>query len=245
MGRFFATLSRRASSTSEPLYRDAWQQCQKLGLSLKDGDLLVKKRRLSGGELEARLGGEMGRGALRTYQLVAAADWIDEVRGTVVRPGLRGAGAVGHDYAEAERGKMVTLKWGGRTLELRPEVVATVGDFFRSPQALATAVSLGVNRPRYVETALWQAHTGLVDVQERVEALLQKLAGPADSTRWKRQDLTPESAAPYAELQSILWPPLPASVDEAALERDFTEHALALYRPRERERRARRLVTGR
>jgi hypothetical protein len=246
LGRFFSTLAHRAATEPEPLYREAWKQCQKLGLSLAHGDILLEKKRLTGGELEARLGPEMGRGALRSYQLVAALDWIDDVRATVVRPGVRGASAVGHDYAEAERGRMITLKRDGHTLELRPDgAVATVGDFFHGESALATAVSLGVNRPRYVEAALWQAWTGLGDVQARVDALLQKIEGPAGEVRWRRSDLTPASADAYAELQRLIWPAPPAAVDEPGLERTFTERALALYRPQERERRARRLATGR
>jgi hypothetical protein len=139
---------------------------------------------------------------------------------------------------------MVTLKWSGHTLEARPNPGYTVGDFLHTPSALATAVSLGVNRPRYVETALWQAHTGLADVQDRVEQLLAKLGGPAEKGRWRAEDLNPESASSYAELQALLWP-APSSGDQAALELAFTERALALYRPQERERRARRLATGR
>jgi hypothetical protein len=242
LGRFFSTLAKRAAGGDEPLYKDAWKQCQKLGVTISGGDILVKKKRLTGGELEARLGGEMGRGALRSYQLVAALDWIDDVRGTVVRPGVRGAGAIGHDYAEAEHGRMITLKRDGHTLELRPDAVATVGDFFHGERALATAVSLGVNRPRYVEAALWQAYTQLGDVQGRVDALLQQIAGPPGETRWRKKDLTSLDA--YDELVRLLWPAPPAAVDEAALERAFTERALALYRPEERSRRARRLATN-
>src|SRR5262249_31991693 len=69
LGRFFSTLSKRAATTPEPLYQDAWKQCVKLGLTLSGGDILIHKKRLTGGELEARLGAEMGRGALRSYQL--------------------------------------------------------------------------------------------------------------------------------------------------------------------------------
>jgi hypothetical protein len=239
LSRFFATLSRR-SAGGEPLYAEAWKQCQKLKLTFSEGDILINKKRLSGAQLETKLGPEMGRGALRSYQLIAALDWIDEVKGTVVRPGLRSANFVGHEYAEAERGKLITLKTNGHTLEFRPTASATLGDYFHSEASLATAVSLGVNRPRYVEAALWQALHG--DLNDQLDHLLIQLNGPADSERWRTSDLELQPA--YQEIQSLLWP-LPANENEVTLEREFTERALALYRPQERERRARRLVTGR
>jgi hypothetical protein len=245
LGRFFSTLSKRAAEGDEPLFKDAWAQCEKLGLHIVEGDLLVGKQRLSGAELEKRLGAEMGRGALRTYQLVAAADWIDDVKNDVVRPGVRGAGAIGHDYAEAERGRMVTLTLPGHTLEVRPRECHTVGEFFPGAAAMATAVSLGVNRPRYVETALWQARTGLDDARVRVDELLGQIVPPLDKERFSARDLSGDSLVAYAELQTLLWPaPLPADSRGDELERAFAERALALYRPDERERRARRLATG-
>jgi hypothetical protein len=250
LGRFFSTLSKRASEGGEPLFTEAWAQCTKLGLRIVGGDLFVGKRALSGAELEKRFGLEMGRGALRTYQLVAAADWIDDVKNDIVRPGVRGANAIGHDYAEAERGRLVTLTLPGHTLEVRPGECHTVGEFF-SGAAMATAVSLGVNRPRYVETALWQARTGLDDARVRVDELLGKIVPPPDKPRFSARDLSGDSLLAYAELQALLWPaPLPAAPNgdgergDAALERAFAERALALYKPDERERRARRLATG-
>jgi hypothetical protein len=239
LSRFFTTLAKRSQS-GEPLYADAWKQCQKLKLTFSAGDMLINKKRLTGAELEDKLGPEMGRGALRSYQLIAALDWIDEVKKTVVRPGLRSINLVGHEYAEAERGRLITLKINGHTLEFRPSTSATLGDYFHSEAALATAVSLGVNRPRYVEAALWQALRG--DQNDKIDRLLAQLNGAADRERWKSSELEAQPA--YAEIQSLLWPQ-PASEAEVTLERDFTERALALYRPFERERRARRLVTGR
>ncbi len=251
LGRFFSTLSRRAR-TSEPLFRQAWQQCAQLGLTVVGGDLLVHKRRLSGAELEAALREEMGRGALRTYQLVAALDWIEEVRGTVARPGPRSAKIIGHDYAEAERGHLITLGIGGHTIEVRPSLSYTIGDFLNGP-ALATAVSLGVNRPRFVEAALWQASVELSTVNARVDQLLARIVAPLpkDKQRYRAADFSAtlgdtvaDAALAYAELQTLLWP-RPDGRDASALAGAFTERALALYRPEERERRARRLATGR
>src|SRR5262249_2856173 len=146
-----------------------------------------------------------------------------------------------------ERGQLITLKLDGHTLEVRPELSYTVGDFLQGA-GLVTAVSLGVNRPRYVEAALWQALADRAPARERAEALLRRILpwGATDKVRSGVQGLSGAARAAYAELQALLWPgPLEDGRDAALLERAFTERALALYRPEERARRARRLITGR
>ena len=106
LARFFSALARRAAAAEDPLFVRAWKQCRARGLSIKSGDLWLGKRRANAAEIEQELHAELGTSSLRTYQLVAAADWIDDVRATVVRPGARGAAWLGHAYAEANAGRM-------------------------------------------------------------------------------------------------------------------------------------------
>jgi hypothetical protein len=249
LSRFFVALSRRAADGREPLFVAAWQEAQAAGLSLRGGELQLDRgrKRARGGDVERRLAAAMGTGALRSYQLVAAVDWIDEVRGDVVRPGLRGLPLVGHAYAEAEGGRMVTLRLGDHTLELRARAPATVGDYLHG-EALATAVSLGVNRPHFVETALWRARMGAADRSAEVERLLAAALAPLAAAAPSRErfgagDVERAGAAvkeAARALAELVWP-RPARVEPRA----FVEEALALYRPGERERRARRLATER
>jgi hypothetical protein len=159
LARFFVDLQRRAAAGTEPLYVRAWKQCRARGLDLRRGALVLGKRRASGGEVEQRLARELGSGALRTYQLVAAADWIDQIRATVIRPGARGALWLGHGYAESDAGRRVVFRDASPPLELRAEGVTTVGELFPAPAALALAVNLGVNRPSWVAPALWRSLT--------------------------------------------------------------------------------------
>jgi hypothetical protein len=97
--RFFRDLRHRAihcpahprgkRATPEcALFRAAWKQCRRAGLDVRHGQLWMKfrderhhkiVRAATGGEVESAMRGEMASGALRTYQLVAAADWIDRI----------------------------------------------------------------------------------------------------------------------------------------------------------------------
>jgi hypothetical protein len=103
---------------------------------------------------------------------------------------------------------------------------------------------LGVNRPHYVESALWQARTGARDRSDDVERWLAAILGPLvaaapDQQRFGVSALTDETAQTAARaLADLIWP-APATVAADA----FVAEALALYRPAEREKRARRLAT--
>lgn len=222
LSRFFVQLKRRALAKEDPLYVKAWMQCARRGLDVGAGDLYLRRKRATPSQVVATLRETFGEGALRTYQLVAAVDWIDEIRSTVIRPGRRGGDVLGHGYAEAEAGRMVRFDVDQRAVRVRASRVATVRDVLRAPAALATAVSLGVNRPHYVESALWQA-LAPADSATRVYAALR--AGRLD------------------EVRALLWP-----VEGDAPDRDllasFRARALELYGPGDRERRARRLVTA-
>jgi hypothetical protein len=222
LSRFFVALKKRAAAKEDPLYVRAWKQCTRRGLDVRRGELRLRKKAATPAEVVAQLRDTFGEDALRTYQLVAALDWIGEVRATVVRPGHRGGALIGHGYAEAEGGRMVRFDVGGRPVRVRATAVATVGEVLRSATALATAVSLGVNRPHYVESALWQT-LSQADAGRRLVDALE--AGRLD------------------EVRTVLWPTAP-SVDERTLLATFRERALELYRPADRERRARRLATA-
>jgi hypothetical protein len=73
LGGFFSELSRRAKR--DPLADAAWAQLERAGFGLRSGAFVLGGRPATGGEVERALAAEMGRGALRTWQLVAAADW--------------------------------------------------------------------------------------------------------------------------------------------------------------------------
>jgi hypothetical protein len=227
--RFFARLKARAAS-GDKLARAAWRECTARGLDVRSGHVALHKKRVTGAALEAEMKDAMGAGALRTYQLVAARDWIDDVRQTVVRPGLFARQWLTVDYEEESGGRTITL---GGDVTVTARAPATVGAILRSPGALATAVNLGVNRPRYVESALWRA---LVpdDAPARIARLAAALRGAPPAA--KARKLT-------AELQSLLWPaPRLDAADELLTTVAFIERALEIYKPGERERRARRLA---
>jgi hypothetical protein len=144
----------------------------------------------------------------------------------VVRPGVWNRKRFWDDYTEADEGRTIVLGWRGRKRRFRAPHVSTVGDWFGSDVAVATAVSLGVNRPHFVEAALWSALNG-APAHDRVGDLLDR------------------GRAGEAELRALLWPepPLLPSDERTLLDR-FRRAAIGLYRPSDQERRARRLATA-
>lgn len=93
---------------------------------------------------------------MRKYQLLAALDTIQGLQSKPVYlehqdyypgfcPGIR-----------TPNSGTVELPVDGRILHMEHRA-ALVGQFLKSEKALAAAVSLGVNRPAYVATALWMA----------------------------------------------------------------------------------------
>ena len=82
--RFFSDLQRRARHCDKrsdecALYRRAWRQCRKAGLKSAHGNLYLRGRPATGGDVERALQPAMATGALRSYQLVAACDWIARI----------------------------------------------------------------------------------------------------------------------------------------------------------------------
>jgi hypothetical protein len=83
LGSFFATLQKRAQDGSDTLAASAWKQLRALGFDLRAGTLTLKGKPTSAGELEKLLAPELGHGALRSYQLVAAADYWESLSAPV------------------------------------------------------------------------------------------------------------------------------------------------------------------
>ncbi|HEX8071612.1 MAG TPA: DUF4157 domain-containing protein [Pyrinomonadaceae bacterium] len=198
-----------------------------------------KTRPVTSDELERQLGGssgEMGKGALRTYQLIAALDWIKRVEDTVVRPGTFGAGVIGNGYEDWGEGRQAHFKTRaqGTMLEVtldRPGAHETVKTLMPALKQTATAVMLHVNRPHYVEAALWRALIAHVEAEpaQAAGALLDKLAAAAvaeaeaayklknaknpftlpkklqlygkDKAKWP-----PEAQQAYDALAALIWP---------------------------------------
>ena len=108
-------------------------------------------------------------------------DWIDKFRETMVRPGPSGAGRIGHEYSE--RGERLRRDAEDRRPAApptpspldAPDPTANVGDMLASGKSTALAVTLGVNRPHYVEAALWLAMGSGADPKTEAGALLDKL----------------------------------------------------------------------
>jgi hypothetical protein len=267
MGMFFSDLKRRADaaakagaspSPEQQLYIDAWKQCRDVGLDVDaEGRILLNGKPATGGQVEGVMAGSgpMSTGALKTYQLVAAMDWIEKFRTTLVRPGPSGSGKIGNGYAEQGNGSAVTLKQksGGTTFRFHlqaPKDTAAVGGLLTSGRSTAVAVSLGVNRPHYVEAALWLAVCGHADPKADASGLLTNLvtalqaAKPApggkagkkpktrDVTVADVQALGKDAATDWTALQRLIWP-APKELDDAAETRllaEFERRALTLYK---------------
>jgi hypothetical protein len=82
--RLFHDLKRRSASCRATngechLYRSAWRQCRAVGLNVRNNFLRLHNKVANGGAVEHALQPVMATGALRTYQLVAANDWIERI----------------------------------------------------------------------------------------------------------------------------------------------------------------------
>jgi hypothetical protein len=258
LGQFFRTLKQRSAaagakpekdrSEEDKLYLRAWKQCTAQGLDVAGKKITIHGKPATGGEVEGAMSEEMAKGSLRSYQLIAAKDWIEEFRATVVRPGPAGADAIGHGYSETADGKSAVLTAGANSLALDAAAPATVGSLFASEKAVANAIMLGVNRPNFVEAALWRALAPTTDPKAEAEARLTALMAilapeptgakqPRKPTahRFTAADIDAAGADAkrlYGELRAILWPN--RALDAAAqqqLESEFKKQALKLYSP--------------
>ena len=263
LARFFRDLKTRAGeaektpadkrSEEQKLYISAWQQCDNQKLTVDGDTLKINGKVATGGDVEQKMKGEMGKGALRRYQLVAALDWIETFKATLVRPGGNGIGFVGHGYEDVAGGTGAHLKSSSATADYTfdlaaPDDAVTVGDLFSAEKSLAAAVILGVNRPHYVETALWRALNPAGDVKTEAEthlaALVQALDVPAPPGKKSKKKakrtitqadiagLDDAAKAHYETLRRLIWPSAAdsASVNEEQLLAEFERQALPLYK---------------
>ncbi|MFO0577951.1 MAG: hypothetical protein U1A78_28410 [Polyangia bacterium] len=258
MGVFFGKLRERAQAASskpeqerteeDKLYIAAWEQCTKHGLDVQGQRIQMNGEAATGRVIEDEMHAEMSKGALRTYQMIAARDWIESFRNTVVRPGPSASSWIKNGYLEQNpRGTKVKLKQGANAFVLDATAHATVGDLLSSEQALAYAVMLGVNRPHYVEGALWKAACTEADPSAKCTELLTRLdallSQQTDGAKKKPAARTftatdveaagDEAKAVYAELQALIWPTSGSLSAEAlaGMPASFKANAMKLYSP--------------
>jgi hypothetical protein len=294
---FFSKLKKRATDAAnvevskrtddQKIFIEAWDQCTTLGLDVDSKGIITLKqgkdvKDATGSDLEDLLSGTSGpmaTGALRKYQLVAALDWIKDVKDSVVRPGwvAQDQGLIDKSYSESGSGKQITLtlKRDGITYTFQidaPADFATVADLLTDEKAIAMAVSLGVNRPHFVETAMWEALT-TGDPKEDSARLLGQLVdsivaatpaepekpapgkkgGPKVKKAAKKNvavseadfaALGKDAQQAYSDLRRLLWPAKQAldPVAQRKLLSEFKTEALGLYPSGERQERAMRLA---
>ena len=266
MARFFVHLKQRADdaeakapadrSDTDRLFISAWKQVTDAGLDVRAGKLTIKegktRRDATGGEAEGAIAAEMGRSSLRTYQLIAAKDWIDQIKGTVIVPGPEGAYSLGltaRTYSDLNDGSVVVEGGPGKGHTLRipqPAGIIHVGDRLTSERGIAMALSLGVNRPNYVTFALWRALTTSsdpkADFQRLMDLLWKGLVKKQNKHDFDETDIKAAGLdATFGELQALLWPT--GTMDEAKLELEMKRLALSKYPKGDRGRRERRFAT--
>jgi hypothetical protein len=235
LARFFTSLEARSKTPKHELGRlagSAWSECRAAGLELSGGRLRIDRHLAVADDIESRLRGPMAQGALRTWQLVAARDLIAEIQSVVVRPGRYSRDLLHVDYSESDGGRTITLGSHGRSLTLEaPDGAATVAQIARTPRLLGNIANLGVNRPRFVEAAVWRA-LGPDDAAAQIDALVPKCLNARGRLRARCEE----------KLTELLWPS--ARPEEEVFLHGFRRAALALYPAGDRARRARRMVTG-
>lgn len=245
---FFKKLKQRATAApaagatdEQQLYLDAWKACKDKGLDVDaSGFITLHGRRATGAEVETAMHGVMGsNNSLRTYQLVAGHDWIQDFKTNKVWPGPAGEGQLGHGFSYGRDSATFTPDAKYRVDLSAPDTASTVGDYFTSDKALSMAVMLGVNRPHWVSWAIWRAlNPGLnprTKTDELLKALISKI--PDSSAKHVTIDLASataagdEALAAYKALQIFLWPESSAVTNEDAFIAEFQRQALALYKP--------------
>ena len=281
LGVFFKTLKERATGAmatkadkrtdEDNLYINAWKQCTDAGLEVVTKgskiQLTLNGKLATGKDVESTMKGAMAKDDLRTYQLVAALDWINEMKAMVVMPGAYGKRYVGNAY-RSSGAKQVTLKSARRSLVLTmPSAHLTVGDACGSEKALAVIADLLPNRPAYVQTAVWRAESP-ADAETQITALLAAIeaaqpapAPPPAPPGKKKKKKAAAPAVPsitestvvdkksFQAIQGLLWPSTAA--DDDTLISTFEASAVELYKSEKAQKgassyknRARRLATA-
>jgi hypothetical protein len=259
LAMFFRDLKNRATEAEKTttkdrtdeqrLYIDAWAACTGKHLDIdKDGFITLNGNRATGGEVETAMHGVLGSDTdLRTYQLVAAHDWITEFKSHTVWPGATGRGRLGKGYSPGNEQATFAPDPEHKVVVAAPDNTSTVGDFLSSEKAVANAIMLGVNRPAWVQYSLWRALDPGTDPKEKTKDLLKTLVDsmpkPAATrkrhTHHKPKKITidkaaataagPAALAAYAALQAFLFPPTGHVDSEDTLVQEFQRQALVLY----------------
>ena len=247
LGRFFRDLEARANAARAApgaegqLFVDAFAECTAAGLSLAGNQIQIDAAAATGEDVEARMRPHMAAGRLRTYQLVAANDWIEQFRTTAIRPGPSvGRRIVGNGYTQTDgAGLRATLTFRGSTFECDAKLFRTVGELMGTTKALANAITLGVNRPHFVEAAAWKVMspaTAITDITDSLRDLADELTNhganplPMRVTRAMVQASTPMAHIWYQAIEQLLWPlGVPGVDDEWRTVAAFRRHALKFY----------------
>lgn len=235
-----ATAPAKDANEEQQLYRDAWKACTDKGLDVDAaGYITLNGARATGAQVESTMHGVMGSNKdLRTYQLVAGHDWIEDFKTTKVWPGPAGMGQLGHGFSYGK--DSTTFTDGKYTIDVQaPGTASTVGDYFSSDKAVAMAVMLGVNRPHWVSYAVWRALDPSTNPRTETDRLIRALVAkmPGNSAKHVRIDLASATAAgaetltAYQALQNFLWPGQSAVSNEDAFIAEFQRQALDLYKP--------------
>ncbi|MBS1603763.1 MAG: DUF4157 domain-containing protein [Bacteroidetes bacterium] len=264
LAMFFRNLKDRASEAQktrakdrtdeQKLYIDAWAACAGKHLDIdKDGFITLNGNRATGGEVETAMHGVLGSDTdLRTYQLVAAHDWITEFKSHTVWPGATGKGRLGKGYSPGNEQASFEPDDEHKVVVTAPDNTSTVGDFLSSEKAVANAIMLGVNRPAWVQYSLWRALDAATDPKEKTKDLLKTLMdsmpkpavtphhgkkGHAHPKHKKKITIDkaaataagPEALAAYTALQAFIFPPTHHVDSEDTLVQEFQRQALVLY----------------
>lgn len=281
LGKFFYELKDRATGSQakkedartdeDNLYINAWKQCTDAGLDVRKKNrkiqITLNGNIATGKDVESTMKGTMAKDDLRTYQLIAAIDWINDMKAKIVMPGYFGKKYVGNGYRmSGKNNSTVTLKGPTRSVMLAmPGDHLTVGQACESEQALAVIADLLPNRPNYVETAVWRAESPS-DANTQIAALLASIeaAQPAEAPAAgvKKKKKKAKAAGPpalteatvvdkedYAKIRALLWPTV--AVDDDTLISNFEAAAIELYKGERKQggassykSRARRLATA-
>jgi hypothetical protein len=266
LGNFFKKLKSRATAAeakpmasrteTEKLYVDAWHQCVSAGLDVTGGQVKLNGTVATGGQVEQKMKSVMAQGALKTYQLAGALDWLDDIKQKIVRPGNVAVQnkQIGGGYKDVSLGSGATFKVGKRTITFAaPSDHTTVGAMCTTPKTLGAAANLLVNRPAWVELTVWKVLAGN-DPAATADGLLGKIVAAQDAAEAQAAAVTPAPApttkpkgkpkpaplpvieaanvvdkASYESLRRLVWPKA-AAMSESALMAAFNTEALELYK---------------
>jgi hypothetical protein len=218
LGQFYVGLQSRADASAKKaekdrtdtdrFYIDTWKQATDAGLSISGGNLRIGGNDATGGEVETALATPMGSGKLRAYQLQAAKDWLDDLRGKVARPLTYGDTLLHKGFSQSGP----TIKSGGRTIKLGPPSTATtVGQVCTSKKAMALMANLLVNRPAWVNTVVWRA-LAPKDADTKAAELVDRLIAAQDAAEAKT---AAEAAEAEAAAAAAAPPPAPGKKPKA------------------------------